>query len=108
MLKYLLGVVYITSTDHLAAEFVHVPLLFVVASPASIVQRDFRLCLANPNAIIVQIDTESYELEARDLRLARLVATFADALHQMSRHQIVAAKSVGNRCSHKVSIHSRL
>ena len=110
-LKCLLGVVYIAPNDHLAVEFVHVPLLFVVASPASIVQRrDFRVCLANPNVIVVQIDAESYELEARDLRLARLVATFAEALHQMSRRQIVAAKSsVGSMCSSQnVSSHSRL
>jgi hypothetical protein len=109
-LKCLLGVVYIAPNDHLAVEFVHVPLLFVVASPSSIVQRDFRVCLANPNVIVVQIDAESYELEARDLRLARLVATFAEALHQMSRRQILAAKSsVGSRCSSQnVSSHSRL
>jgi hypothetical protein len=109
LLKGLLGVVYIAPTDHLAVEFVHVPLLFVATSPASIVQRDFRVCLANPNAIIVQIDAESsYELEARDLQLARLVATFAEALHQMHRHQLVAAKSVGSRSSQNVSSHSRL
>ena len=110
-LKYLLGVVCIAPNDHLAVEFVLVPLLFVVASPASIVQRrDFRVCLANPNVIVVQIDTESYELEARDLRLARLVATFADALHQMSPRQIGGAKSpVGSRCSSQnLSSHSRL
>jgi hypothetical protein len=107
-LKGLLGVVYIAPTDHLAVELVHVPLLCVVVSPASIVHRDFRSCLANPNAIIVQIDAESYELEARDLRLARLVATFTEALHQMSRHQIVAAKSTGSRCSQNASSHSRL